>query len=617
MRNFKLIIVFLLIYGLLASGHVLAGEEIIFSFDEMSPYLSLNNKGLMIAFGLKMQKEHVLAVLRANRWNQTAAAKVIGTYHQKISKLLTKEDIQQIQIEKKSFIIDALEKNKWNVRKTALSLNMAEKTIRKIVGKSLLKEGLARQRKKKKDFVSEKEIQDARVDEKMSMLSALIRNQWDLSKAAASLNTGQKRVRRIVGQSLLDKGRARQRQKEIDAQREIILYGLQAYRWNVLRVERELGISKSKIYEFFTSQEIQSNRNRAQDLLKDKIISIMEKHGWVLSNALKDQVLKEEEISKHTVYSLLGQEFINEQRQQIEQNQAKAQKQEILQAINIFINSRNCLREVAAYLGIPRGTLNDRLRKHDIAFYDIKHGAERVIPVLLATGANLGESAKILQIDRGDLIKMFPQQIAGIKAAVQEKERIKRIGKIVGALRKNNGNQKKSAQYIGITPNTLYLWIKKYKVKELSEAEKDIYWIKSSFMDIDSAVVQIKTRMNEIDTSDAEAVKLFTQTSQFRLYCCIRILENIEQKSKEIDLPNSLRRELGRFRLFLDEQYDRFGSQNKTASRSLLRLKLIIRDIDIFKTEGRAFYSEYDMFLGSRKKFTLPVVMENLCAQSI
>ena len=87
------------------------------------------------------------------------------------------------------------------------------------------------------------------------------------------------------------------------------------------------------------------------------------------------------------------------------------EKQEILEAIDVFIKHNDCLVRVAAYLDIAKATLNDKLAKYKIRFSDIKFSEERVLPVLKQTQGNITEASSQLGIDKDVLRNKFRKEI--------------------------------------------------------------------------------------------------------------------------------------------------------------------------------------------------------------
>ncbi len=380
--------------------------------------------------------------------------------------------------------------------------------------------------------------------ENLRILKELIENKWSIEKTKAALGIGRKKIIRAVGKELIEQGRRQQRQKEIDLEKEMIICALEAYRWNVTRASEETGIWKKRIYELISSDVIKRNRAIAEQQLKDLMCKVLEENEWTVTRALKDRRLVEEEVGRHTLYSMLTPEWIEAQRNAYLHKINTAQKQELIAAINMFIESRNCLKEVGAYLGLARGTLNDRLRKHNILINDIRYSKEKVLPVLAETGANLTRAAGILGLDRQVISRRFAAQIALLK-----------------------------------------------------DSRSQIGWMLDRFEMFDNCIEDIKNKMPAIGYDHKDEDEFFYTVTKFKIYRCLKIIEKMQAKADSFSFPVELLDRIALYEKFFNKIYnvlDLKGESLKALFASLRILKLEIGSIDDKRSK---FYSFDELLL--------------------
>ncbi len=309
---------------------------------------------------------------------------------------MNNKDLQNAFILKlgNNLLFDALQENGWSIIATAEALGTYPSKIKRMTSPEQVA-------KKKGEY--------------HHVSRELIKNKWSIKKTKASLGIGRKKIINIIGQRVVEQGRKKQRQKEIDLEKEMIICALGAYRWNVARASQETGIWKKRIRELIPVDLIQRNRAVAEEQLKQLIIIVLKENQWTVTRALKDRRLVDQEIGKYIVYSMLTVEWIEAKRNAYIHKIESTQKEEIITAIKMFKNSRNCLEEVGNFLGLARGTLNDRLRKHNITIADIKYSRKDVLPVLIEARGNLRQTAQILELNRQVISRRFAKELHNIK----------------------------------------------------------------------------------------------------------------------------------------------------------------------------------------------------------
>ncbi|MBU1042856.1 MAG: hypothetical protein KJ915_00455 [Candidatus Omnitrophica bacterium] len=299
------------------------------------------------------------------------------------------------------------------------------------------------------EHISEKE------SEYHLVMRSLVKYKFNLGKVEKYLRMGRKKINKIIGREVIAQGREEQRAKELKLEKEMLVCALQAYRWNVERASQETGIWKKRIYELIPSDVINVNRTIAEQELKELIIKVLEDNQWNVQSALKDERLVEQEVGKYILYSVFTDGWIDKQKQANIERIERSQKQEILAAINIFIHKKNCREEVEAYLGLARGTLGDRMRKSGININNIRLNATGVDPrrqeLLTAVDKFIDSQdwmqqvAKELGIDEIQLIQRFREVKVNIYNVIYRPEII------IPVLWQTKGNVRSAMDILGLS----------------------------------------------------------------------------------------------------------------------------------------------------------------------
>ena len=399
------------------------------------------------------------------------------------------------------------------------------------------------------------------------IIKSLMANSWRIDLAAKDLNIHRKKIREIVGSKFI-------KEKKEQFEENYVFNALEASNWNVSLASKNFNISASKIYHMFSRYQI--NENRAQAIEDEN-----KKNKKLFQMKIKDKTKqkKAELKKKHNKETI-----------------------EIIKAIKLFLNQSNCLELVAKHLGLPRGTLKDRMHRYDLSVNKIKFDQNRVIPVLIETMGNLRETSKIMEVDRQVLSHKFSSQVKKIQDLATKIQDTKNIGSVLIGLKASDGILTKTAKHIGVNISTLNFWMKKYKINKLSPLDKITYTLNNRFFLMDDMVNSIFERSKEIDKKETDSIHFFLNSTKFKLSNLLSSIKNLKQELINNDLPEHITDRIKYYENFINSLYNELDIEDQNQKELLSILRKTIKKINTFIPQTLYLTSKLELYTVKHKR---------------
>jgi DNA-binding protein Fis len=451
MRLLKIFVTGLLIQGILLSGSVQA--QMMFDSaarENMSPEIYFQDKSLQNAFILKLGNEVLFDALQKNGWSVTATAKALGTYPSEIARRTSPEQIAKKKGEYR-YILNSLIQNKFSLEKTKAELGIGRKKIINTVGKEVIEQG--RQTQRIKEIEAEKAM----------IICALQAYRWNVALASKETGIWSKRIRELIPSEIIKLNRKIAEQEL----KQLIIRVLAENEWNVIAaladrrlVEMEVGrhILYSMLSHEWISEQKGAYIKNIEQQQKQEILAAI--NMFIRSRDCLNQVAKYLNLPRGTLRDRLGKYKISiddiryDPKKilpvlvQTRNNLSQAEKllglnrqvigrkfpeqialikatgtyemkpeakQELLDMVDRFISSKDCLQDVGKALGLNSEQLKQRFKECRINIFDIMYRPELILPVLVKTKGDAAKTAEILGLDKQTVKRRFNREITRIK----------------------------------------------------------------------------------------------------------------------------------------------------------------------------------------------------------
>jgi len=246
------------------------------------------------------------------------------------------------------------------------------------------------------------------------------------------------------------------------------------------------------------------------------------------------------------------------------------EKEEIIKAIKLFMNQKECLLNVAMYLNLSRKMLKIKMNTYHIYLDQIRYNENRVLPVLIETLADLDLTSEILEVDKYELKRRFSRQIDKIKKIVKDIRLTEKIGAFLAASKKSDKDMRKTAEILGLRFTDLNLWIKRREILKLTPENKIKYTLNSEFLIMDDLIIKMHKRAMSVDNKEADTINSFLNTSKFMLFRILKKINDLKIELRFRKIPEDISDRLKYYEKYINKLFSTINLRNQKHFNLLL-----------------------------------------------
>lgn len=231
---------------------------------------------------------------------------------------------------------------------------------------------------------------------------------------------------------------------------KVIISALEENDGYVPKTAKATGISPRTIYRLIPREKIAAIAKLAQERKRQIIIRQLELNRGNVSKTARDLKMHRNTILKFTS---------TQQRNAIRANKKEREKQELIRSLRKHCLYRGWLKNTAEELGIPRGTLRDKIRRHGIVIADIREELE--LKALRQEKGNVTRAARRLGLSR-DRLSGHREEIEKLRRQAKIIEEEKRLFLLVAAIEELRGEREVMARDLGVSQKTVTNQLARY-----------------------------------------------------------------------------------------------------------------------------------------------------------